>query len=191
MTTTTHPATVLVIEDDDASRMLLTYLLEAAGHRVLAAENGAVGLDLALAEGPDIVLCDLQMPVMNGYEVARGLRSSPRWRVVPLVAVTAFSMRGDREKALEIGFNEHLSKPIAPETFVQQIESFLANARQTLPPSGRTPALTAWQRSSSLMTSPPTARLWSRSSGTAATRRWRRPMAPRRWPWSVPSGRTW
>ena len=135
-TATTHPATVLVIEDDDASRMLLTYLLEAAGHRVLAAENGAVGLDLALAEGPDIVLCDLQMPVMNGYEVARGLRSSPRWRVVPLVAVTAFSMRGDREKALEIGFNEHLSKPIAPETFVQQIETFLANARQTLPPSG-------------------------------------------------------
>ena len=135
-TATTHPATVLVIEDDEASRMLLTYLLEAAGHRVLAAENGAVGLDLALAEGPDIVLCDLQMPVMNGYEVARGLRSSPCWRVVPLVALTAFSMRGDREKALEIGFNEHLSKPIAPETFVQQIESFLANSRQTLPPSG-------------------------------------------------------
>ena len=135
-TATTHPATVLVIEDDEASRMLLTYLLEAAGHRVLAAENGAVGLDLALAEGPAIVRCDLQMPVMNGYEVARGLRASPRWRVVPLVAVTAFSMRGDREKALEIGFNEHLSKPIAPETFVQQIESFLANARQTLPPSG-------------------------------------------------------
>ena len=135
-TATTHPATVLVIEDDEASRMLLTYLLEAAGHRVLAAENGAVGLDLAPAEGPDIVLCDLQMPVMDGYEVARGLRSSPRWRVVPLVAVTAFSMRGDREKALEIGFNVHLSKPIAPETFVQQIESFLANARQTPPPSG-------------------------------------------------------
>ncbi len=137
-TATTHPATVLVIEDDDASRMLLTYLLEAAGHRVLAAENGAVGLDLALAlaEGPDIVLCDLQMPVMNGYEVARGLRSSPRWRVVPLVAVTAFSMQGDREKALEVGFNEHLSKPITPETFVQQIEAFLASARQTPPQSG-------------------------------------------------------
>ena len=135
-TATTPPATVLVIEDDEASRLLLTYRLEAAGHRVLAAENGAAGLHLALAEGPDIVLCDLQMPVMNGYEVARGLRCSPRWRVVPLVAVTAFSVRGDREKALEIGFNEHLSKPIAPETFVQQIESFLANARQTLPPSG-------------------------------------------------------
>lgn len=139
MTTTTHPATVLVIEDDDASRWLLTYLLETAGHRVLAAENGATGLALALAEGPDIVLCDLQMPVMNGYEVARGLRASPYWRVVPLVAVTAFSMPGDREKALEVGFNEHLPKPITPETFVQQIEVFLASARQALSPPGGTP----------------------------------------------------
>jgi CheY-like chemotaxis protein len=137
--TTPHPATVLVIEDDDASRWLFTYLLEAAGHRVLAAENGAAGLALALAEGPDIVLCDLQMPVMNGYEVARGLRASPHWRVVPLVAVTAFSMPGDREKALEVGFNEHLPKPITPETFVQQIEAFLASARQAPSPPGGTP----------------------------------------------------
>ncbi len=134
MTTTTHSATILVIEDDDASRMLVTYLLEASGHRVLAADNGALGLDLALTEGPDLILCDLQMPVMNGYEVARGLRASPHWRVAPLVAVTAFSMPGDREKALEVGFNEHLPKPITPETFVQQIEAFLASARQTPPP---------------------------------------------------------
>ena len=118
-------ATILVIEDDDASRQLVTYLLEAAGHRVLAAENGAVGVRIALAESPDIILCDLQMPVMNGYEVARSLRTSMIWRVVPLVAVTAFSMPGDREKALDVGFNDHLSKPITPETFVQQVEAFL------------------------------------------------------------------
>ena len=128
-------ARILVIEDDDASRQLLTYLLEAAGHEVLAAENGAVGLAMALAESPDIVLCDLQMPMMNGYEVASNLRASPRWRVVPLVAVTAFSMPGEREKALEVGFNEHLSKPITPENFVQQIEAFLG-ATVTKPPSG-------------------------------------------------------
>lgn len=118
-------ATILVIEDDDASRQLVSYLLEAAGHRVLAAENGAVGVRIALAESPDIILCDLQMPVMNGYEVARSLRTSMLWRVVPLVAVTAFSMPGDREKALDVGFNDHLSKPITPETFVQQVEAFL------------------------------------------------------------------
>jgi CheY-like chemotaxis protein len=118
-------ATILVIEDDEASRQLVTYLLEAANYRVLAAENGALGLALALAEGPDLILCDLQMPVMNGYEVAHTLRSHPAWRVVPLVAVTAFSMPGDREKALEVGFDEHLSKPITPESFVSQVEAFL------------------------------------------------------------------
>lgn len=118
-------ATILVIEDDDASRQLAIYLLESAGHRVLAAENGVVGVRIALAESPDIILCDLQMPVMNGYEVARSLRTSMIWRVVPLVAVTAFSMPGDREKALDVGFNDHLSKPITPEIFVQQVEAFL------------------------------------------------------------------
>lgn len=129
-------ATILVIEDDDASRQLVTYLLEAAGHRVLAAENGAVGVRVALAESPDIILCDLQMPVMNGYEVARSLRTSMIWRVVPLVAVTAFSMPGDREKALDVGFNEHLSKPITPETFVQQVEAFLGPPFNSAPAEG-------------------------------------------------------
>lgn len=129
-------ATILVIEDDDASRLLVTYLLESAGHRVLAAENGAVGLRIALAESPDLILCDLQMPVMNGYEVARSLRTSMLWRVVPLVAVTAFSMPGDREKALDVGFNEHLPKPISPETFVQQIEGFLGPPFNAPPPGG-------------------------------------------------------
>ncbi len=128
-------ARILVIEDDDASRQLVVYLLETAGHRVLAAENGAIGLDMALTESPDIILCDLQMPLMNGYEVARNLRANPQWRVVPLVAITAFSMPGDREKALEVGFNVHLPKPITPEIFVQQIEAFLVSA-STEPPSG-------------------------------------------------------
>ena len=130
MTTTIHPATILVIEDDDASRLLVTYLLEAAGHRVLAAENGAVGLDLALAESPDIVLCDLQMPVMNGYEVARGLRASPRWRVVPLVAVTAFSMPGDREKAIDAGCNDFVAKPVESNRLVEVLRQYIRTARR-------------------------------------------------------------
>ena len=140
MTTPPQPvptATVLVIEDDLASRELLTYLLEAAGYRVLAAENGALGLGMAIADAPDLILCDLQMPVMNGYEVAQSLRCHPAWRVVPLVAVTAFSMPGDREKALEVGFDEHLSKPIAPETFVDQVQGFLRKAATAVPPPPR------------------------------------------------------
>ena len=99
-----------------------------------ALEKANVELGLALAEGPDLILCDLQMPVMNGYEVARSLRSHHEWRVVPLVAVTAFSMPGDREKALEVGFDDHLSKPITPETFVRQIETFLSSSSFHAPP---------------------------------------------------------
>ena len=118
--------TVLVMEDDDASRQLVAYLLEASGYHVLTAENGAAGLELALSQPHDLILCDLQMPVLNGYQVAQTLRSHPAWRAVPLVAVTAFSMPGDREKALEMGFDDHLPKPITPETFVQQIQRFLS-----------------------------------------------------------------
>lgn len=118
-------ASILVIEDDEASRMLLTYLLEAAGYRVLHAPDGSEGVRIALAESPDLILSDLQMPVMNGYEVARLLTAHPRWRKVPLVAVTAFSMPGDREKALEVGFQDHISKPIDPERIVGQVQAYL------------------------------------------------------------------
>ncbi len=118
-------ARILIIEDDSFSRDLLSYLLASAGYTVLEAPDGKVGLRLALDGRPDLILCDLQMPVMNGYEVVRALHQQADWRKVPLIAVTAFSMLGDREKALDAGFDEHISKPIAPETFIAQIEAFL------------------------------------------------------------------
>lgn len=125
------PARILIIEDDSTSRALVHYLLTAAGYTTLEAEDGSVGLLLALKAQPDLIICDLQMPVMNGYEVARSLREQPGWRQVPLIAVTAFSMTGDREAALTAGFDEHISKPIMPETFVAQIEAFLPDALRT------------------------------------------------------------
>jgi two-component system cell cycle response regulator DivK len=118
-------ALILIIEDDEASRDLVKYLLETAGYGALAVADGGNGLRMALENDPDLVICDLQMPVMDGYEVVAGLRGSPTWRRVPVIAVTAFSMAGDRGKALAAGFNEHLTKPITPETFVGQIEAFL------------------------------------------------------------------
>lgn len=119
------PARILIIEDDSASRALVGYLLLAAGYATLEAEDGDVGLRMALQTQADLIICDLQMPVMNGYEMARALQQHPDWRRVPLIAVTAFSMAGDRETALAAGFDEHISKPIMPETFVAQIEAFL------------------------------------------------------------------
>ena len=129
------PAHILIIEDDLASRELVKYLLEASGYTVLTAEDGRAGLRTALEAHPDLVLCDLQMPMMNGFEVVQRLREHPGWHHVPMIAVTAFSMTGDREAALAAGFDDHITKPITPETFIGQIESFLPPALR-----GRRPA---------------------------------------------------
>lgn len=119
------PARILIIEDDPASHALVKYLLESAGHTTLSASDGGEGVRLAVDEAPDLVVCDLQMPVMNGYQVMQCLRDYPQWRRVPVIAVTAFSMAGDRDAALAAGFDEHISKPIVPQTFVAQIQAFL------------------------------------------------------------------
>ncbi len=121
-------ARILIIEDDSFSRALATYLLRSAGYTVVEAEDGNIGLRLALQDSADMIICDLQMPVMNGYDVAHGLRKSAEWRKVPLIAVTSFAMLGDREKALHAGFDEHIGKPISPENFIAQIETFLPPA---------------------------------------------------------------
>ncbi|MCP5282986.1 MAG: response regulator [Rhodoferax sp.] len=128
-------ARILIIEDDAASHALVRYLLEAAGHQTLSAFDGAAGVRLALDQQPDLLLCDLQMPVMNGYQVVQALREYPLWKQVPVIAVTAFSMAGDREKTLAAGFDEHISKPISPQHFVAQIEAFLPQALRSPQPT--------------------------------------------------------
>lgn len=129
------PARILVIEDDDFSRELVRYLLTFQGYVVLEAEDGGAGVAMALQELPDLVICDLQMPVLNGFEVLRRLQAAPHWRAVPVIAVTAFSMPGDREAALAAGFQHYLTKPITPEIFVEQVAAFLpAHLRVGCPP---------------------------------------------------------
>jgi two-component system cell cycle response regulator DivK len=119
------PARILIVEDDPASLELARYLLGTAGYETFCAIDGAKGVELALRAHPDLVMCDLQMPVMTGFEVVRRLREDPAWRRVPLVAVSAFSMHSDREQALAAGFDAYLSKPITPETFVAEVEALL------------------------------------------------------------------
>ena len=116
-------ATILVIEDDDASRQLVTYLLEAAGHRVLAAENGALGLGLALAEGPDLILCDLQMPVMNGYEFieAFALMDLPDKSAITIVVLTSSADPNDLARAKELGIKYYFNKPLTREEIKKMI----------------------------------------------------------------------
>jgi len=118
-------ARILVIEDNPDNLELVCYLLRAFGHMPLAAASGRSGIDAAVREKPDLILCDLQLPDIDGYEVARQLRADPSLNGIRLVAVTAFAMPADRERVLASGFDGYIPKPIAPEQFVPQIETFL------------------------------------------------------------------
>jgi CheY-like chemotaxis protein len=121
-------ACIVVIEDDPASRELIVYLLEAFGHRVRASADGVSGLAGIERQPPEIVLCDLHMPGIDGFGIARRLKRDPALRHIPLVAVTALAMLGDRTRVLEAGFDEYLTKPIDPQRFVGQVEALLAGS---------------------------------------------------------------
>lgn len=118
---------ILLIEDNEQNRYLVTYLLQARGWEVLSAEDGPAGLKLAGEIAPALILLDIQLPGMDGYEVARRLRANPKLDAIPVVAVTSYAMPGDRERCLESGCNGYLEKPIDPQTFAGQVESFLGN----------------------------------------------------------------
>lgn len=116
---------ILVIEDNPANMELVRYVLEAFGYTVIAAADGEKGVDLARAAPPDLVICDLQLPGIDGIEVAKRLKALPALTRVPLVAVTAYAMVGDRERLLAGGFDGYIAKPIDPQTFVPQVAAFL------------------------------------------------------------------
>jgi two-component system cell cycle response regulator DivK len=118
-------AKILLAEDNASNRYLATYLLKNAGFEVVAAQNGSDALRLALAETPDLVLMDIQMPEMDGYEAARRIHSDPRLTAIPIVAVTSYAMTSDRAKALQMGFVGYIEKPIQPLTFAAEIARFL------------------------------------------------------------------
>jgi CheY-like chemotaxis protein len=123
---------VLVIEDNPANLYLFSYLLRSEGFEVATAIDGVGGLKELENCQPDVVLCDLQMFPMSGYQVAAAMRADPRWSSLLLVAVTAFSMPGDREQVLESGFDAYFAKPIEPAAFVSGIrELILSHARDS------------------------------------------------------------
>lgn len=127
-------AHVLVIEDNPGSLALMSYLLGAFGHRVTTATDGVAGLEAVGRETPDLVVCDIHLPGVDGYEVARRLKADPVLGRVPLVAVSALAMVGDRERGLAAGFDGYISKPIEPGKFVAQVEAFLPAGRRGVPP---------------------------------------------------------
>lgn len=117
--------TVLYIEDDLANRTLVRRVLEVEGYVVLEAEDGLEGLEVAATERPDLVLVDISMPDMDGYEVTARLRRMSEMAQIPIVALTANVMRGDREKALEAGCSGYIQKPLDIDMLPLQVASFL------------------------------------------------------------------
>lgn len=115
----------LLIEDNEQNRYLVTFLLTQRGHEVVPAESGPIGIETAGRIHPDLILLDIQLPGMDGYAVARALKSDPALQAVPIVAVTSYAMLGDREQALAAGCNGYIEKPINPRTFVASVECFL------------------------------------------------------------------
>jgi len=116
---------ILVIEDNEQNLYLTTFLLEKQDYEVVQARNGQEGLELAVSERPDLILLDIQLPVMDGYEVAGRLKKAEKTKSIPIVAVTSYAMAGDRETILATGCEGYIEKPIDPDNFVEQVRRFL------------------------------------------------------------------
>ena len=116
---------VLVVDDNPVSRELIREVLEGPQQRILEAEDGEDALEKVLQEEPDLVLLDIQLPLLDGYEVLRRIRGYSRFSRLPVVALTAFAMRKDCEKALALGFDEYVTKPIDAASLRLKIRSIL------------------------------------------------------------------
>lgn len=136
-------ARILIIEDNPTNMALMVYLLEAFGYSVRSAADGEEGWQAAQHEPFDLIVCDVHLPRRDGYEVVRLLKGDPKLQAIPVIAVTALAMVGDREKMLEAGFDGYIGKPIEPATFVSQIEQFLPPALRAQRPAETEPATEA------------------------------------------------
>ena len=124
---------ILIADDKATSRELLRTVLEKQGYAIIEASNGEEALEKTRSDAPDLILLDLQMPVRNGYEVLAELRKDPVYAKLPIIALTASAMQGDRERALAAGFTGYLAKPVTLAAIRSEIQRLLesGNARST------------------------------------------------------------
>jgi two-component system, cell cycle response regulator DivK len=120
---------ILYVEDNENNVYMLTRRLTRHGFEVMVAADGAQGVEIARSEHPDLILMDLNMPVLDGWEATRQLKSAPETRAIPIIALSAHAMSGDRERALEAGCDDYDTKPV-------QIDGLLAKMRALLPGIG-------------------------------------------------------
>jgi len=116
---------ILVVEDTEDNRRILRDLLTSAGFDLIEAADGATGVDMARKHRPDLVLMDLQLPVLDGFEATRRIRADPALRDLPIIAVTSFAMSGDAQRAIDSGCNAYVAKPFSPRALLTKIREFL------------------------------------------------------------------
>ncbi len=117
---------ILYVEDNEDNIYMLTRRLGRKGYEVIIATDGAQGVEMAQSEGPAIVLMDLNLPVMDGWEATRRLKVAPETRDIPVITLSAFAMAGDRDRALEAGCDDYVSKPIDFKILYAKIETILS-----------------------------------------------------------------
>lgn len=122
-------AKILLVEDDEMNRDMLSRRLMRRDYEVVIAEDGAQGLAMASGEKPDLILMDLSLPVMDGWESTRRLKADPRTKSIPVIALTAHAMPGDREKSLQAGCDDFETKPVEFQRLLDKIERFLSKGK--------------------------------------------------------------
>jgi CheY-like chemotaxis protein len=121
--------TILLVEDNEMNRDMLTRRLERKGYRVITAEDGLQGHDLAHSESPDLILMDISLPVMNGWEVTRTLKADPATKNIPIIVLTAHALATDRAKAFEAGCDEYDTKPVDFGRLQEKIDGLLVEKK--------------------------------------------------------------
>ncbi|MCQ8181810.1 response regulator [Methylomonas sp. SURF-1] len=118
-------AKILIVEDNPQNLYLIEFLLRSANIATVSAANGEQALAMARSERPDLILMDIQMPEMDGYEATRKLKSDPETRNIPVIGVSSYAMPSSRKEALAAGMAAYIEKPLIPETFLSQLQPFL------------------------------------------------------------------
>ncbi len=119
-------AKILLVEDNELNRDMLLRRLERRGYQVVVAVDGGEGLAMARSEAPDLILMDMSLPVLNGWEAARQLKTASETQAIPIIALTAHAMVGDRKKAIEAGCDDYDTKPIEFPQLLEKIEALLS-----------------------------------------------------------------
>jgi two-component system, cell cycle response regulator DivK len=116
---------ILVVEDQLDNRQILRDLLGSVGYEMSEAENGQAAVDMVAREPPDLILMDIQLPVMDGYEATRRIKSDPKTQSIPIIVVTSYALSGDETKAREAGCDAYITKPYSPRQLLAKVKEFL------------------------------------------------------------------